>query len=162
MAGKTKTAPLKVYTDGGCSGNPGPGGWAYLFLTETFQGQKVTAERCGAERRTTNNRMELRAVIAALEGLKAMRSASRKAEVITDSQYVLKGITEWIQVWKKNGWRTSDKGPVKNQDLWQRLDALAEGFTLTWIWVKGHKGDPYNERCDQLTKKAVESIEGRR
>jgi ribonuclease HI len=152
---------MKIYTDGGCAGNPGPGGWAYLILTETFQGKKVASEKCGAEKHTTNNRMELQAVISALEGLKAMRSAPRKAEVITDSQYVLKGITEWILSWKKNGWRTSDKGPVKNQELWQRLDALAGEFTLTWTWVKGHKGDPYNERCDRLTKQAIESIEDR-
>jgi ribonuclease HI len=148
----------KIYTDGGCAGNPGPGGWAYVILMETFQGRKVAAEQCGAERCTTNNRMELRAVIAALEGFKAIKGAARKAEVITDSQYVQKGMAEWIRGWKKNGWRTSDKEPVKNQDLWQRLDALAGEFTLTWTWVKGHAGDPYNERCDRLTKAAIAAL----
>jgi ribonuclease HI len=148
----------KIYTDGGCAGNPGPGGWAYLILTETFQGKKVAAEKSGAEKFTTNNRMELMAVIAALEGLKAMKGAARKAEVITDSQSVQKGMTEWIRGWKKNGWRTSDKEPVKNQDLWQRLDALAGEFTLTWTWIKGHAGDPCNERCDRLTREAIASI----
>jgi ribonuclease HI len=149
---------MKIYTDGGCAGNPGPGGWAYLILAETFQGKKVEVEKCGAEKFTTNNRMELLAVISALEKFKTMRDAGRKAEVITDSQYVQKGMTEWIRTWKKNGWRTSDKEPVKNQDLWQRLDALAAEFTLTWTWVKGHAGDPYNERCDRLTQEAIGSL----
>jgi ribonuclease HI len=148
---------MLVYTDGGCSGNPGPGGWAYVLVVETFQGSKVVAEKFGAEKETTNNRMELMAVIAALEALKRMKQG-RKAQVFTDSQYVQKGMTEWIQGWKRNGWRTSDKGLVKNQDLWQRLDALASDFSVTWTWVKGHAGNKYNERCDALTQKAIHSI----
>jgi ribonuclease HI len=148
---------MRIYTDGGCSGNPGPGGWAYVMVAETFQGQKVTAENYGAEKQTTNNRMELLAVISALEALKKMKQG-RKAEVYTDSQYVQKGMTEWIESWKKKGWRTSEKEPVKNQDLWQRLDALASDFSVTWIWVKGHAGDKYNERCDALTQKAINSL----
>jgi ribonuclease HI len=148
---------MLVYTDGGCSGNPGPGGWAYVLVLETFQGPKVLMENFGAEKETTNNRMELMAVIAALEALKGMEQG-RKAQVFTDSQYVQKGMTEWIQGWKRNGWRTSDKGLVKNQDLWQRLDALASDFSITWTWIKGHAGNRYNERCDTLTQKAINSI----
>jgi ribonuclease HI len=151
---------MRVYTDGGCSGNPGPGGWAYVIIVETFQGTKVVAENYGTEKQTTNNRMELKAVISALETMKGMKRA-RKAEVYTDSQYVQKGMTEWIQSWKERGWRTSEKEPVKNQDLWQRLDALASDFSITWVWVKGHAGDKYNERCDALTQKAIKSIRRR-
>ena len=135
----------------------GKGGWAYVLVLETFQGAKVLAEKFGAEKETTNNRMELMAVIAALEALKGMKQG-RKAQVFTESQYVQKGMTEWIQGWKRNGWRTSDKKPVKNQDLWQRLDALASDFSITWTWVKGHAGNRYNERCDALTQKAINSI----
>jgi ribonuclease HI len=149
---------MLIYTDGGCSGNPGPGGWAYIIVIETFQSVKVLSENWGAEKETTNNRMELTAVIAALEALKGMKHG-RKAQVFTDSQYVQKGMTEWIQSWKKNGWRTSDKGMVKNQDLWQRLDALASDFSITWTWVKGHAGNRYNEYCDALTQKAINSID---
>jgi ribonuclease HI len=148
---------MQVYTDGGCSGNPGPGGWAYVIAVETARGLKVVAEDFDAERDTTNNRMEIMAVIAALEAIKKMRRG-RTVQVLTDSQYVQKGMTDWIEGWKKNGWRTSDKSLVKNQDLWQRLDALASGFSVTWTWVKGHAGNPYNERCDALTQKAIRKI----
>jgi ribonuclease HI len=148
---------MLVYTDGGCSGNPGPGGWAYVLVVETFQGSKVLAEKFGGEKETTNNRMELKAVIAALEALKRTKQG-RKAQVFTDSQYVQKGMTEWIEGWKRNGWKTSDKRPVKNQDLWQRLDALASDFSITWTWVKGHAGNKYNERCDVLTQRAINSV----
>jgi ribonuclease HI len=151
-------ASLKIYTDGGCSGNPGPGGWAYVIALETFQGGKILAERWGAEKNTTNNRMELTAVIESLRALKTMTNVPRQAAIFTDSQYVQKGITEWINKWKRNSWRTSDKKPVKNQDLWMELDALAGEFPLTWEWVRGHSGVDYNERCDQMTQEAIKSI----
>lgn len=151
---------LCIYTDGGCSGNPGPGGWAYVMVLQTFQGDTIVKEEKGAEKDTTNNRMELLAVISALEDLTAMESENlpRQAVVYTDSQYVQKGITEWIRAWKQKGWRTSDKKPVKNQDLWQRLDALAAGIPLTWKWLKGHAGHIYNERCDKMTAEAIASL----
>lgn len=149
---------LNIYTDGGCSGNPGPGGWAYVMVQKTFQGETVLAEDQGAEKATTNNRMELAAVISALKALKTIDGAPRQAVVHTDSQYVQKGITEWIRNWKRNSWRTSDKKPVKNQDLWMELDALAAGFALSWEWVKGHAGNTYNERCDSMVQKAIASL----
>jgi ribonuclease HI len=154
----TTEPPLKIYTDGGCSGNPGPGGWAYVMAVKTFQGDKIVAEQWGAEKDTTNNRMELTAVIEALRALKTMNDVPRNAAVYTDSQYVQKGITEWIRKWKLNSWRTTDKKPVKNQDLWMELDALAGEFPLTWVWVRGHAGVDYNERCDRMTQQAIASI----
>jgi ribonuclease HI len=150
--------PLKIYTDGGCSGNPGPGGWAYVMTLETFQGSKVLAEKYGAEENTTNNRMELTAVIESLRALKTMPDIPRKAAIYTDSQYVQKGITEWIGKWKRNSWLTSDKKPVKNQDLWVELDSLAGEFSLGWVWVRGHSGLEYNERCDRMTQEAIKSM----
>ena len=156
----------KIYTDGGCSGNPGPGGWAYVIVQETFQGPAILAERCGGEKATTNNRMELTAVIESLRALKTLAASesaapggpvSRKAAICTDSQYVQKGITEWIHKWKQNAWRTSDKKPVKNQDLWAELDALAGEFSLEWVWVRGHSGVEFNERCDRLVQQAISS-----
>jgi len=159
-------ASLKIYTDGGCSGNPGPGGWAYVMVTETFQGPKVMEEKSGGERDTTNNRMELTAVIESLRALKAAGAGGahgastqsalpRRALIFTDSQYVQKGITEWIHKWKKNAWRTSDKKPVKNQDLWSELDALANELSPGWEWVRGHAGNEYNERCDALARDQI-------
>ena len=148
-------ALIKIYTDGGCSGNPGPGGWAYVFVQQTFQGAVITAKNMGGEKDTTNNRMELTAVIMALRAFKKMENVSHKASVITDSQYVQKGITEWIHSWKRNSWRTADKSPVKNKDLWTELDALASEFTLKWEWVKGHAGNEYNEICDVMTQEAI-------
>jgi ribonuclease HI len=148
---------LKIFTDGGCQGNPGPGGWAYVMVLKTFQGETIAARNKGAEKDTTNNRMELTAVISALRALKAM-NLPRKAAVITDSQYVQKGITEWIRVWKLNSWKTSDKKPVKNQDLWMELDSLAGEFTITWEWVRGHAGNEYNELCDRMTQEAIADI----
>jgi ribonuclease HI len=148
----------KIYTDGGCSGNPGPGGWAYVIVVQTFQGEKIIAKNFGGQKETTNNRMELTAVLEALRALKTMNDVPRKAAVITDSQYVQKGITEWIHTWKRNSWRTSDKKPVKNKDLWAELDALASEFTLNWEWVKGHAGNHYNELCDQMTQEAIATI----
>jgi len=167
-------APLKIYTDGGCSGNPGPGGWAYVMALETFQREKVLEENSGGEKDTTNNRMELTAVIESLRALKTASAGGahgapaqsalrepmvrRRAVIYTDSQYVQKGITEWIHKWKKNAWRTSDKKPVKNQDLWSELDSLAGEFSLEWEWVKGHAGDKYNERCDALVQEAIANL----
>ena len=149
---------LKIFTDGGCSGNPGPGGWAYVIITDTFQGEKIITQNKGAEKETTNNRMELTAVIQALRALKTTDGIPRQATVYTDSQYVQKGITEWIRAWKRNSWRTSDKKPVKNQDLWMELDALAAELSVFWEWVRGHAGNKYNEICDQMTQEAIASI----
>jgi len=153
-------APLRIYTDGGCSGNPGPGGWAYVMVLETFQGAKVLEEKSGGEKATTNNRMELKAVIESLKSLKTVsddprNALPRRAVICTDSQYVQKGITEWIHKWKKNAWRTSDKKPVKNQELWIELDSLANEFSLVWEWVQGHAGIEYNERCDTLAQDEI-------
>jgi ribonuclease HI len=153
-------ASLKIYTDGGCSGNPGPGGWAYVMVLETFQGPKVLEESSGGEKDTTNNRMELTAVIESLRALKTaaadpQNSLPRRAVILTDSQYVQKGITEWIHKWKKNAWRTSDKKPVKNQDLWMELDSLAGELSPGWEWVKGHAGNEYNERCDRMAQAQI-------
>ncbi|MCL2762625.1 MAG: ribonuclease HI [Treponema sp.] len=154
---------LKIYTDGGCSGNPGPGGWAYVMVLETFQGDKILAEQWGNAKNTTNNRMELSAVIESLRALKAMHqnpesAVPRQAAIYTDSQYVQKGITEWIKNWKRNAWRTSDKKPVKNQDLWVELDSLAGEFPLSWVWIRGHAGIEYNERCDRMTQEAIWAV----
>jgi ribonuclease HI len=148
-------ASLKIYTDGGCSGNPGPGGWAYVMVQQTFQGGQIKAKDKGYEKETTNNRMELTAVIMALRALKTMTDVPRQAAVFTDSQYVQKGITDWIRTWKRNAWRTSDKKPVKNQDLWMELDSLNSEFPLKWEWVKGHAGNEYNEMCDAMTQEAI-------
>jgi ribonuclease HI len=159
---------MDIYTDGGCSGNPGPGGWAYVMVQKTFQGETILAEAQGAEKNTTNNRMELLAVISALTVMKTGKSLGtaqvpgiplpRQAVVHTDSQYVQKGITEWIHTWKRNSWRTSDKKPVKNQDLWMELDKLAGELKLSWKWVKGHAGNKYNEQCDKMTQEAIASL----
>jgi len=149
---------FKIYTDGGCSGNPGPGGWAYVMVIQTFQGGQIASMDKGGEKNTTNNRMELTAVIMALRALKSMKNVPNQAAVCTDSQYVQKGITEWILNWKRNSWRTSDKKPVKNQDLWMELDALSAEFPLKWEWIKGHAGNEYNELCDAMTKEAIAEI----
>jgi len=158
-------ASFRIYTDGGCSGNPGPGGWAYVMVQKTFQGSQIIAQKKGSEKETTNNRMELIAVIEALRAFKTMSGTSgqletspevpRQAALYTDSQYVQKGITEWIRNWKRNSWRTSDKKPVKNQDLWKELDSLAEELPIKWEWVKGHAGNEYNELCDTMTQQAI-------
>ncbi len=138
--------PVRIYTDGACKGNPGPGGWGALL-------KKGAAERelFGGEPLTTNNRMELLAVIRALETL----TKSSVVEVYTDSQYVQKGIAEWIINWKRRGWKTADKKPVKNVELWQRLDAVASTHSIKWHWVKGHAGHPENERADRLANLGV-------
>ncbi|GHV82155.1 ribonuclease H [Spirochaetia bacterium] len=154
---------IHVYTDGGCSGNPGPGGWGYVILREQGTAKKpapaeILAEKWGGARDTTNNRMELTAALSALEMLRKLNYAPQTVWLYTDSQYLQKGMTEWLENWKLKGWRTSDKQPVKNQDLWQRLDELASRFTIQWKWVKGHAGNIYNERCDALTQKAIASL----
>ena len=138
---------VEIYSDGACKGNPGPGGWGVLLRAGTRE-----KELFGGEAQTTNNRMELTAVIRGLEALKA-RSAVR---VFTDSQYVQKGISEWIHEWKRRGWRTADRKPVKNADLWQRLDELARGHEVEWHWVRGHAGHPENERADELANRGIE------
>jgi ribonuclease HI len=145
---------VQLYTDGACLGNPGPGGWAYILR---HPGSGAERESSGSEPETTNNRMELRAVI---EGLSALTRPSH-VQLYSDSQYVLKGLREWMTSWKAKGWRTADKKPVKNAELWQRLDELKAEHTLTFHWVKGHAGHPENERCDQLATRAAESV-GRR
>ena len=139
-----------IYTDGACKGNPGPGGWGVLLRSP----DGAEKELCGGERETTNNRMEMMAVIEALAALKRPCDVT----LFLDSQYVLKGITEWLPGWKAKGWKTAAKQPVKNVDLWQRLDALVanSGHAIDWRWVKGHAGDPGNERADALANKGVE------
>jgi len=140
---------VEIYTDGACRGNPGAGGWAALLR----QG-KHEKEIHGAEPHTTNNRMELTAVIRALEALKRTVAA----RVYTDSEYVRRGITEWLPSWKARGWRTADKKPVKNQDLWQRLDELRVPHRIEWHWVRGHSGHPENERVDRLANEAIDNL----
>lgn len=135
-----------IYTDGACSGNPGPGGWGALLKCGA-----VERELSGGERATTNNRMELLAVIEALNALKK----PVRAVVYTDSQYVQKGISEWIHGWKRKGWKTAGGDPVKNVDLWQALDAAARVHEVEWKWVKGHAGHPENERVDRLARDAI-------
>lgn len=130
-----------------------------MMVQKTFQGDTILAEAAGSEQGTTNNRMELLAVISSLKAFRVMRGGvSRRATVHTDSQYVQKGITEWILAWKRNSWRTSSKQPVKNQDLWMELDALAQELSPEWEWVKGHAGNRYNEYCDRLTREEVKKI----
>lgn len=140
---------VELYTDGACKGNPGPGGWGVLLR---FQGKEK--ELFGGEAQTTNNRMELMAVIA---GLTALKRACRVV-VYTDSQYVKKGISEWIHNWKRRGWMTAAKEPVKNADLWQALDAGCQGHEIEWRWVRGHSGHEFNERADSLANQGVQSI----
>ena len=135
-----------IYTDGACSGNPGPGGWGSVLL---YNGHR--REMSGGEAETTNNRMEMMAVIQALESLK--RSCS--VMIYTDSVYVMKGITEWIEQWKKRGWKTAAKKPVKNVELWQRLEQAISPHDVKWTWVKGHSGVPENERADELATTAI-------
>jgi len=137
---------VEIYADGACKGNPGPGGWGALLRMG-----KVERELYGGEAATTNNRMELTAVIRALESLKRRC----RVRLYTDSQYVQKGISSWIHDWKRRAWRTADKKPVKNVDLWQRLDALAAEHDVEWHWVKGHAGHPENERADALANRAI-------
>ena len=132
---------VEIFTDGACSGNPGPGGWGALMIH-----QGVERELCGGEAQTTNNRMELRAAIEAISALKR----PSKVRLSTDSTYLKNGITQWIARWKRNGWRTARRKPVKNVDLWQRLDLVMREHEIEWTWVRGHTGHPQNERADRL------------
>ena len=140
---------VEVYTDGACRGNPGPGGWGVLLRYGDTE-----KELYGGESETTNNRMELMAAIQALENLKR----DCKVSLTTDSQYVRKGITEWMANWKKRGWKTASKQPVKNKDLWQRLDKAATQHQVEWHWVRGHTGHPENERADQLANRGIDEL----
>jgi ribonuclease HI len=146
---------VEIYTDGACKGNPGPGGWGVLLKSAGTE-----KELFGGELGTTNNRMELMAVIQGLSALKRPCAVT----LYLDSQYVLKGITEWLPGWKAKGWRTAGKTPVKNVELWQRLDELVQqgGHAIDWRWVRGHNGDPGNERADALANMGVETALGRR
>ena len=143
---------VEIHTDGACSGNPGPGGWGAILR---WDGREK--ELSGAEKLTTNNRMELMAAISALESLKR----SCRVEIWTDSQYVKNGITQWIHGWKKNGWRTADKKPVKNEELWKRLEAAVAAHEVTWKWIKGHAGHEFNERADELARMAIKTMSAR-
>ncbi len=140
---------LDVYTDGACKGNPGPGGWGALI-----RGAGTDLELFGGEYDTTNNRMELTAVIQALSAI----DSCEELTVYTDSKYVLDGISSWLVSWKKNGWKTASKNPVKNVDLWRELDDLVALFQIDWIWVKGHSGNPGNDRADQLANKGIPGL----
>ncbi|MBK1634958.1 ribonuclease HI [Rhodovulum adriaticum] len=149
-------AELFAYTDGACSGNPGPGGWGVLL--RAMEGEQVVKERelSGGEGATTNNRMELMAAISALESL----TRPTRITIVTDSAYVKNGVTGWIHGWKKNGWKTAAKKPVKNVELWQRLDAAQATHDVTWQWVKGHAGHPENERADELARAGMAPYKG--
>jgi len=140
---------VRIYTDGACRGNPGPGGWAALLLA-----QEKEKEISGAEPHTTNNRMELLAAIRALEALRR----PCEVELYTDSQYVRNGMTTWLKDWKRRNWRTADRKPVKNVDLWQELDALVERHRISWHWVRGHTGNEGNERVDRLANEAIDAL----
>ena len=140
---------IQIFTDGACRGNPGPGGWGVILRSGSYE-----KELFGGEQSTTNNRMELR---AAIEGLAALKRPSR-VTITTDSQYVRQGITQWIEGWKRNQWRTSAKKPVKNQDLWQLLDELTCRHEVTWEWVKGHSGHPDNELADVLANRGIDEL----
>jgi ribonuclease HI len=143
------SAEAEIYTDGACRGNPGPGGWAAVLR---YKGHEKILY--GAEPLTTNNRMELMAAICALESLKR----PCRVRLTTDSQYVQKGITEWMANWKRNGWKTAARKPVKNVDLWQRLDTVISGHQIRWEWVRGHSGHPENELADELANKAIDEL----
>jgi ribonuclease HI len=140
---------VSIYTDGACKGNPGPGGWGVFFK---YNGHEKVL--FGGERATTNNRMELMAAIQALENL----HSCCHIQLYTDSKYVLQGITEWMNNWKKRGWKTSANQAVKNEDLWRRLDTAIQRHKVEWIWVKGHAGDPGNERADELANQGITSL----
>lgn len=140
---------IALFVDGACRGNPGPGGWGVLMRYGDHE-----KELCGGEQHTTNNRMEL---MAAIQGLRALKM-SCTVDITTDSQYVRNGITEWLANWKKRGWKTADKKPVKNQDLWEQLDSEVARHQVTWHWVKGHAGHAENERADVLANRGIEML----
>jgi ribonuclease HI len=143
---KSTAAPIEIFTDGACSGNPGPGGWGAILRSGTHE-----KELLGGERLTTNNRMELMAAIKALEALKKPSTVM----LYTDSRYVMDGLTKWLPRWKMNGWKTTDKKPVKNGDLWRALDEAASRHDVVWRWVRGHDGHLENERADALARSAI-------
>ena len=149
MSSAAAARRVSIYTDGACKGNPGPGGWGVLLQ---YDGREKAL--CGGEADTTNNRMELTAVIRALETLKR----PCEIDLYTDSQYVQKGISEWIASWKRRGWKTAGKKPVKNSDLWLELDRLAATHTIRWHWVRGHAGHAENERADRLANQGIDSL----
>ena len=148
------TPKVVIYTDGACRGNPGPGGWGAILIAANGTEKQL----CGGERATTNNRMELMAAIQALEALKK----PCKVELHTDSQYVMKGITEWVRAWKLRGWKTAAKQPVKNDDLWKRLDEARARHDVDWRWIKGHAGHAENERADALARAGMAPFKPRR
>jgi ribonuclease HI len=143
------TPEVIIYTDGACSGNPGPGGWGAILMSGPHE-----RELWGGEPHTTNNRMELMAAIKALEALKR----PCRVELHTDSQYLRQGITEWLPGWKARGWRTAAKAPVKNEDLWRDLDSARQRHEVAWRWVKGHSGHPLNERADELARRGIADV----
>ncbi len=149
---------IDIYTDGACSGNPGPGGWGFVIIDKDSDNEII--KNSGAKKNTTNNRMELSAVIEALKTIKEkkLNETENSLSIYTDSQYVKNGISAWIFNWKKNNWKTSAKKPVKNQDLWQELDKLSIELKPTWNWVKGHAGNRYNEECDRLAVEAISTL----
>ena len=149
QASMSRKPHVRIFTDGACSGNPGPGGWAAII---DVNGER--RELSGAEERTTNNRMELIAVIRALESL----TEPSRVHVVTDSQYVALGMTRWIHSWQRKGWKTASGAPVKNRDLWQALLDHSQRHEVTWEWVRGHEGHPENERVDALAREAIESL----
>jgi len=146
---RAESAETEIFTDGACRGNPGPGGWGVLLR---YNGREKTL--FGAEVLTTNNRMEL---MAAIQGLESLKRPCR-VHLVTDSQYVQKGIEEWLAGWKRRGWKTAARKPVKNVDLWQRLDSATNGHDIRWSWVRGHSGHPENERADRLANKAIDEL----
>jgi ribonuclease HI len=154
MASRDSGRVVEIYTDGACSGNPGPGGWGVVL---TYDGHKKELHG-GSTEPTTNNRMELMAAIAALESL----TRPSVVKLHTDSVYVRSGITSWLASWKRNGWKTAARQPVKNADLWQRLDAAASRHDVQWLWVKGHAGNPGNERADALANQGMDEARRRR
>ncbi|MEN6484256.1 MAG: ribonuclease HI [Syntrophobacteraceae bacterium] len=154
MQSSVESEPVEIFTDGACSGNPGPGGWGVVLR----QGELET-ELSGFEARTTNNRMELTAVV---EALRKLDDTACKIVITTDSRYLKDGITTWIKTWKRNGWRTSSREPVKNRDLWEAIDSAAWQHQIEWRWVRGHRGHPENERCDELARDAIRRVSSSR
>lgn len=153
MGSTDRPAPedvVEIHTDGACSGNPGPGGWAAILV---WKGRR--RELSGAEPETTNNRMELLAAIRALEALRR----PMRVRIFTDSEYLKRGMSEWLEGWKRRGWRTAAKKPVRNRDLWERLDELCRIHEVEWHWLRGHAGDPLNERADRLAREAIRALE---